>query len=60
MLDREGLDGPGDVCVIGTEEQIVEQLNGYFQAGATSVAAAPTGNPDEVERTRACLASLLT
>lgn len=60
MLDREGLDGPGDVCVMGTEEQVAEQLAGYFQAGATSVAAAPTGNPDEVERTRACLASLLT
>ena len=60
MLDREGLDGPGDVCVIGTEEQVAAQLAGYFEAGATSVAAAPTGNPEEVERTRACLASLLT
>ena len=60
MLDREGLDGPGDVCVMGTEEQVAEHLAGYFAAGATSVAAAPTGSPDEVERTRACLASLLT
>lgn len=60
MLDREGLHGPGDMCVIGSEEQVAPRLAGYFEAGATSVAAAPTGTPDEVERTRACLASLLT
>ena len=59
MLDREGLEGPGDVCVIGTEEQVAEQLAAFFEAGATSVAAAPTGTPDEVERTRACLAALI-
>ncbi len=59
MLDRDGLDSPGGVCVTGTEEQVAEHLAGYFAAGATSVAAAPTGNSEEVERTRACLASLL-
>ena len=31
MLDREGLDGPGDVCVMGTEEQVAEQLAGYLR-----------------------------
>ena len=60
MLDREGLGGPGDMCVIGAEEQVAERLAGYFEAGATSIAAAPLGRPEEVERTRACLASLLT
>ena len=59
MLDREGLEGPGDMCVTGTEEQVAERLAAYFEAGATSIAAAPTGTPEEVERTRACLASLL-
>ena len=59
MLDREGLDDPAEMCVMGSEEQVAEQLAGYFEAGATSVAAAPTGNPDEIERTRACLADLL-
>ena len=59
MLDREGLGSPGDVCVIGTEEQVAEHLAGYFEAGATSIVAAPTGNPGEVERTRACLATLV-
>ena len=59
MLDREGLEGPGDVCVIGTEEQVAEQLAAFFEAGATSIAAAPTGTPEEVERTRACLAALI-
>jgi F420-dependent oxidoreductase-like protein len=59
MLDREGLDGPGDMCVIGAEDQVAERLAGYFEAGATSIAVAPTGTPEEVERTRACLASLV-
>ena len=58
MLDREGLEGPGDVCVIGAESEVAEQLAAFFEAGATSIAAAPTGTPEEVERTRACLAAL--
>ena len=60
MLDREELDGPGDMCVIGTEEQVAPRLAAYFEAGATSIAAAPIGTPEEVERTRACLAALVT
>ena len=60
MLDREGLDGPGDMCVIGAEGRVAERLATYFEAGATSIAAAPTGTPEEMERTRSCLASLLT
>lgn len=59
MLDREGLEGPGDVCVLGTESEVAEQLAAYFESGATSIAAAPTGTPEEVERTRACLAAFL-
>ena len=59
MLDREGLDGPGELCVVGTESQVAEQIGAFFEAGATSVAAFPTGTPDEVERTRACLAALV-
>ena len=58
MLDREGLEGPGELCVIGSEAQVAEQLAAFFDAGATSIAAAPTGTPEEVERTRACLAAL--
>ena len=60
MLDREGLDGPGDMSVIGDEDQVAERLAGYFEAGATSIAAAPTGTPEEVERTRVCLAALIS
>ena len=59
MLDREGLDDPGDLCVVGTESQVAEQLAAFFEAGATSIAASPTGTPEEVERTRACLAALV-
>ena len=59
MLDREGLNSPGDLCVVGDEGWVAEQLAAFFEAGATSVAAAPTGTPEEVERTRACLAALV-
>ena len=59
MLDREGLNSPGDLCVVGSESQVAEQIAAYFEAGATSIAASPTGTPEEVERTRACLAALI-
>ena len=58
MLDREGLEGPGDLCVIGDEDVVAAQLAAYVDAGATSIAAAPTGTHEEVDRTRMCLASL--
>lgn len=59
MLDREGLDSPGDLCVIGSEGQVAEKMAAFFEAGATSIAVSPTGTPEEVERTRECLAALV-
>lgn len=60
MLDREGLEGPGDVAVIGTEEQVREQLAEVDAAGVTDLAAVSFGGPgEERNRTRALLRSLL-
>ena len=59
MLDREGLAGPGELCVVGSEAEVSERLGAFVDAGATSIAAAPTGTQQERERTRACLAALV-
>ena len=58
MLEREGLEGAGDMCVLGSENRVADQIAAYFEAGATSILAAPTGTADEKERTWECLAAL--
>lgn len=60
MLDREGLAGPADLCVVGSEDEVAESLGAFIDAGATCIAASPTGTDEERERTRACLASLVS
>ena len=59
MLDREGLTGPGDLAVVGSEDEVADRLGAFMDAGATSIAAAPTGTDEDRERTRACLAALV-
>ncbi|MCX7621600.1 MAG: LLM class F420-dependent oxidoreductase, partial [Acidimicrobiales bacterium] len=60
MLDREGAAEPADIAIIGDEDaaaEVVERLRG---AGITDfVAAEMTSTPDEAERTRAFLRSLV-
>ncbi|MGH4022241.1 MAG: TIGR03564 family F420-dependent LLM class oxidoreductase [Pseudonocardiaceae bacterium] len=43
ILDREGADRAGDLAVIGSEEQVAEQVRRYFDAGATEVVFTQTG-----------------
>ena len=43
MLDREGLDNPEDICVIGNEDSIGERLAAVFDAGADTVICAEFG-----------------
>jgi F420-dependent oxidoreductase-like protein len=60
MLDREGLGGPNEIAIIGDEASVRAQLEAVFAAGATDVLAAEFGaTPEDLARTRACLASLL-
>src|SRR5438445_713442 len=61
MLDREGVEGPADVAMVGDESAVGEQLRRLAEAGATDFLAAPfavPGDGDAVERTRALLAKL--
>ncbi|MEE2768471.1 MAG: TIGR03564 family F420-dependent LLM class oxidoreductase [Actinomycetota bacterium] len=60
MLDREGVQQPGDVAVIGTEEQVVSKLKELEEAGATEFSALEFGrSSEEFSRTRELLRSLL-
>lgn len=56
MLDREGAEGPGAVCVVGNEDSVREQLGALAAAGSTDFGAVEIGtNPDEIARTRELL-----
>jgi len=60
MLDREGVDHPGDVAIVGSEEEVAAQLADLAEAGVTDFAALEFGTTaDEFARTRALLVSQL-
>lgn len=60
MLDREGLDGPADLAVIGDEDTVARRIQDFADAGVTDLAASEFGSTDdERTRTRALLRSLL-
>lgn len=59
MLDREGVDDPGEICLVGDEASVREQLAVVAEAGTTDFAAVEVGtNPEEKLRTRALLKAL--
>src|SRR5262249_29879414 len=63
MLDREGVDGPGDVAIVGDLSAVGEQLERLAEAGGTAFLATPFrvhGDADAIERTRALLAQMAT
>ncbi len=56
MLDREGAEGPADVCLIGDEVKVRNGLAAIAAAGATDFAAVEIGmDEDQQRRTRALL-----
>lgn len=56
MLDREGVDGPADVSLFGTEDHVGERLDAFAAAGATDFTAVEFGlNDEDGARTRAFL-----
>ncbi|MGD0380836.1 MAG: LLM class F420-dependent oxidoreductase [Acidimicrobiales bacterium] len=58
MLDREGVAGPADVAVVGSEEEVTAQIRRFAEGGATEFSGAVYGTPEEVERSQALLGSL--
>ena len=53
MFDREGVEGPGDVVLAGSEGQVAEALGKLEEAGVTDFAASEfVRSSEEFERTR--------
>jgi len=60
MLDREGLEGPGDIAILGDEASVTAQIEGLAEIGVDELGAyvlAP--NPEDAARTRALLRARL-
>jgi F420-dependent oxidoreductase-like protein len=49
MIEREGAKEIADVGLLGSKEQVLEQLHGLAESGVTEFTGAPTGTPDERE-----------
>jgi hypothetical protein len=58
MLDREGVDGPADVLIVGDEISIEKQLDRIRDTGATDLMLAPIGTPEEQTRTTEFLSTV--
>ncbi|MET8776897.1 LLM class F420-dependent oxidoreductase [Nocardia sp. NPDC004654] len=59
MLDREGVSGPVDLALIGSEDQVAARVREIADAGATDFVAVPFTRGDSAKRTRALLTSLI-
>lgn len=60
MLDREGVKGPEDICLIGDEQRVRPGIAALDEAGATDLRATELEpSVEERKRTRALLKSLL-
>ena len=56
MMDREGVEGLGDLSIVGSEGEVREALAEIEASGATDFTPVPMGgNPDEEARTMAVL-----
>jgi F420-dependent oxidoreductase-like protein len=58
MLDREGVEGPSDVAVVGDEEAVASQLRHLAEIGATDLSLPVFGSRDDRERTLRLLAEI--
>jgi alkanesulfonate monooxygenase SsuD/methylene tetrahydromethanopterin reductase-like flavin-dependent oxidoreductase (luciferase family) len=60
MFEREGVDGPSDVAIVGDPSQVRAGLKAMADAGVTDFAASEfVRNPQEREATRALLREAL-
>jgi F420-dependent oxidoreductase-like protein len=59
MLDREGMDGPADLALVGSADQVAERIAEVEAAGTTTLVGAEFGNADEQAATRDLLKRLI-
>jgi len=61
MFDREGVDGPADLAIVGSREQVTDRIGAMREAGVTDFAASEFAlNAEDRSATRALLKSTLT
>jgi F420-dependent oxidoreductase-like protein len=58
MLDKEGVDKPSDIAIMGDEDAVGTALAQLAEAGATDFVASIIGNAEERERTFGLLSAL--
>jgi len=58
MLDREGADGPADVAIVGSEDEVRAQVAHLAEVGTTDFMANEFGSGEERARTRELLRSI--
>ena len=58
MLNKEGVEGPADVAIVGDEKQVAASLHRLFDAGATELSLPVFGTSEERGRTLALLSEL--
>jgi len=59
MLDREGAEGPADVAIVGSEDDVADQITAMAECGVTDFVAAEFAAGDDRTRTRKLLKALI-
>jgi F420-dependent oxidoreductase-like protein len=58
MLDKEGVDGPGDIAIVGSEEEVADQIRAFDATGATEFSGVVFGSSEQRQRTATLLGQL--
>ncbi len=58
MLDREGVEGPAGVAIVGSASEVADQVRRLADMGATDFCGAPFGSGDEIRASIDTLAGL--
>ncbi len=59
MLDREGYDGPADIALIGSADEVGQRITAMADSGVTTFCASEFGETDQRAATRELLVSML-
>jgi F420-dependent oxidoreductase-like protein len=59
VLDREGVDGPQDLAIVGDEDAVAAGIHRLRDAGVSEFMAAPFGTDEDQQRTTRVLAELI-
>lgn len=58
MMDREGVEGPAGIAIVGTTDEVAAGIDGFAQAGSTQFNAVTFGSSEDQSATRALLADI--